>query len=164
VKRTKSNRVAERLRRLRVRFGEGIREQQVDYDHESLTRARSEHVPLRTFYLGEIWWADRYAFGDHRASREGSSHLPALITERQPEPDEPVEGAPPFPRRLRVPEAEGMSKFEVSAREGAERSWLFALALRGPVPRSGFSGYLAALAGRDKQALAQAPHGREFNA
>ena len=85
-----SQRVAERLRRLRLRFGDKVRERQVDHDHEHLTGTRFEQIPVRTFFLGEVWWVDRYALGDCRPHREGSSHRPALVTRRQEAPHEPV--------------------------------------------------------------------------
>jgi len=58
-----SQRVAERLRRLRLRFGDKVRERQVDHDHEHVTGTRFEQIPVRTFFLGEVWWVDRVCAG-----------------------------------------------------------------------------------------------------
>jgi hypothetical protein len=153
MKRAVSKRVAERLRRLREKFGEGIHDHQVDHNQDHLTSTRPEHVPLRTFYLGEIWWVDRCALGDWRPYREGSSYRPALVTRREPRPHEPIEMAPS------ARQAPGdIDKLCFRATEPPEElqagTW-FLLPYRRPVSRQWLGGSMGALSGRGKQQLAE---------
>ncbi len=147
-----SQRVAERLRRLRLRFGEKVRERNVDHDHERLTGTRFEHIPERTFFLGEVWWVDRFALGDCRPHREGSSHRPAMVTRRQESPHEPVEMAPSARRPLA-----GQSGLCFQAQQPPERleEGVFLLHYRRPVGREWVGSPLGSVGGMDKQRLQQ---------
>lgn len=152
MKRALSNRVAERLRQLREKFGKGIQDCNVDDDHDHLTSTWREHVPERTFFLGEIWWADRYALGDRRPYRAGSSHCPALVTSREECPHVPVETAPSRPR---FPGDAEPTHFDASAVAGLSMGTVFVLELRRPVARMDFSHHMATLDSAEKQRLAR---------
>jgi len=152
MKRALSNRVGERLRRLRERFGEGVQDRHVDDDHDNLTSPRPEHIPLRTFFLGEIWWTHRISL-DRRPYRDGSSHLPALVTRKQPCPGEPVEIAP---ARQRNAVSSSRTDFEAAGIAGLWSETVFSLTLRRPVARTAVGHQLATLNGLDKQRLARA--------
>lgn len=147
-----SHRVAERLRRLRLRFGDKVRERHVDHDHEHLTGTRFEQIPVRTFFLGEVWWVDRFALGDCRPHREGSSHRPALVTRRQEGPHEPVEMAPSGRRS-----PAGRSDLYFEARQPPEKlqEGVFLLLYRRPVGREWIGSRMGSVGGMDKQRLQQ---------
>jgi hypothetical protein len=148
------NRVTERLRRLRERFGEGVGEREVDHAYLHLTGTELRHVPLRTFFLGEIWWADRSALGDRRPHGEGSSHIPALVTRRESRPHEPVELAP---SARRAPSEIGELCFRAMEPPGGlERETWFLLPYRRPVSRQWIDRHMGKLAGRDVRDLAAA--------
>ena len=153
MKRAFSNRVSERLRRLREEFGAGVHDRQVDHDHEHLTSTRRDLVPVRTFFLGEIWWAERYALGECRPYCEGSSHRPALVTCREPQPYAPVEMAPSA-RRAPDDIDELCFRAEEPPDGLHEETW-FLLPYRRPVSREGIGAPLGVLCGKDKQELAQ---------
>ena len=153
MKRAFSNRVSERLRRLREEFGAGVHDRQVDHDHEHLTSTRRDLVPVRTFFLGEIWWADRHALGDPRPHREGSSHLPALVTKRERLAGEPVETAP---SARHAPEDIDELCFRPSGPpDGLYAETTFLLPYRRPVARESFGAKLATITGSDKARLSQ---------
>jgi hypothetical protein len=144
-------RIANRLRRVRHRFGKGVGARQVDDDHDHLTGTRREQVPKRTFFLGEIWWAERAGLGESRPRPESASHVPALVTERQDEPGERVELAPGTPGRPRNPDA---IWFEVLEPPGGLRAGTgFLLSFRRPVGRERIGAPIGALNGREKQRL-----------
>jgi hypothetical protein len=144
-------REAERLRRLRDRFGEGVREHQVDHDHDHLTSTRRERVPVRTFFLGETWWAERFALGECRSCRESSSHRPALVTRREERPYEPIEMAP---SARRAPGDIGEVCFRpAEPPEGLQEETLFLLLYRRPVGRDCIGAPMGAIGGADKQRL-----------
>ena len=141
------------MRRLRERFGEGVRERQVDHDHDHLTGTRREHVAVRTFFLGEIWWAQREALNDWRPSREGRSHLPAIVTLRADHPGHPVEMAP---GKSRAPQNIDELCFRpTQLPEGLREETFFLLPYRRPVGRNLIGGPMGALGGKDKQELAK---------
>jgi hypothetical protein len=137
---------------LRVRFGDKVRERNVDHDHERLTGTRFEHMPVRTFFLGEVWWVDRFALGDCRPHREGSSHRPALVTRRQEFPHEPVEMAPSVRRSLA---GRGDLCFEAQQPPENLQEGVFLLLYRRPVGREWVGGPMGAIGGMDKQRLQQ---------
>lgn len=148
------HRIAQRLQKLRARFGRGVRERNLDHDQEHLTSTRREHVPERTFFLGEIWWAERFALGDHRPHRASSSHLPALVTRREAQPHAAIEIAP---ASLRTPEDTGALCFRpIAPPEGLDAATVFLLAYRQPMERENIGAPMGRLAGRDVQNLAGA--------
>jgi len=146
-------RVAERLRRLRERFGEGVREREVDHDYDHLTSTRRRHAAVRTSFLGEIWWARREALNDWRPSRERSSHLPALVTLRAEDPRQPVEMAP---GKSSVPqEIDELCFRPAEPPEGLWEGTVFLLPYRRPVFRQSITGPLGALGGTNMEELAK---------
>ena len=146
--------MVERLRRLRDRFGGDILEHQVDHDHDHVTSTRREHVPVRKFFVGEIWWADRYALGDRRPYREDSSHLPALVTRREDLPHEPIEMAPSAQRASDTADERCFRATEPP--EGLLVETVFLLPHRRPVARYCLGAPMGVLRGEDKQLLVQA--------
>jgi hypothetical protein len=153
VKRAAHERVVERIRRLRERFGPGVNAYDVDDDFENLTSALPKHVPNRTFFLGEIWWADRFALGEHRPHSERSSHRPALVTLRESRPFEPVEMAP---SAHRAPEE--IAEFCFCATEPVaalnEETW-FLVPYRRPISRGWIGWPMGSISSKDKQGLAK---------
>jgi len=151
MQRALRSRVAERLRRLRNRFGERVRGHQVDHDHDHLTSTRREHVPVRTFFLGEIWWVERFALGECRPGREGSSHSLALVTRREERPYEPVEMAP---SARRAPRDIGEVCFHpAEPPERLQEETLFLVLYRRPVGRDCIGAPMGAVGAADKQRL-----------
>ncbi len=140
-------RVVKRLRRLRERFGKAVRDNQVEHDHDNLTSTRPRHI-----YLGELLWSERWSLGDYRLYREGSSHLPALVT-LEAGPETPVEMAP---GRARVPP--DISEFCLRSprfTKGISEQTCFLLPYRRPVERRSIGAPMRALNGRGKQELAE---------
>ncbi len=156
MNRTLTSRVAERLRRLREDFGPGAHDWNVDDDHDHLTSTRPEHVSLRTFFLGEIWWAGRYALGDRRPHPEGSSHRPALVTRRQAQPYAPVEMAPSA--RHAPQDIDELCFRPGDPPEGLREETWFLLPYRRPVSRDCLGGPMGTINGKEKQALAELLH------
>jgi len=153
VKRIRSNRVAERLRRLRERFGEDVREHQVDHDHDNITSTKRDLISVRTFYLGEIWWAERYALGNQRSHREGGSHIPALVTRREAQASAPIEMAPSAQRA--PADIDELCFCTRELPEGLREETWFLLPYRRPVARHAIGAPMGSISAAEKQWLAQ---------
>lgn len=142
----------ERLRRLRERFGPDVRAHEVDHDEDHLTSTHPRFSPVRTFFLGQVWWVDRAALGDRRPYREGSSHLPALVTRKQEISGAPVECAPSG--RGRSGQAGGAEVFvPADCMERLSTETVFHLLYRRPVSRAAFSADVGKISGSDLQRL-----------
>ena len=139
MKERMSKRVAGRIERLKNRY--------------RITGTRREDVPVREFFLGEIWWADREALGDQRTHARRGTRLPALVTRHQTSTYAPVEMARSDPcppddinelcfRPEPCPDA---------LREGT----VFLLPYRRPVARDDIGSKLATINSGDKQRLAE---------
>ena len=144
--------IEERLRKARARlqsqFGVGVGEWNLDHDQDHLTSTDRRSVLSRKFFLGEVWWVERPAFGDYRPCLATSSHTPGLVTRREDRSTQPVEMAPLHPRGGR-----GGRGFVPESTAGLESGPGFALALRRPIAREEIGAPLATLNGKEKQRL-----------
>jgi hypothetical protein len=146
-----SDRVADRIKRLRDRFGHLVKEREVDHDHDHLTGTRREQLSRRTFFLGEVWTAARDAIGNRGPHQDGS--VPALVTRRQEASFAPVEMAP---GANRAPEdIDTLCFLPAGGCDGCDPETVFLLPYRRPVYRDSIGAPIGKLQGADVQELAR---------